>query len=131
MLKRYMHNRERYFAMLNDNRVVRPFEWGTEFIGAKDDSGDPRKLFADFAARTLAESDEFFSAADRPTVVESGGEPPFSVRWESAVSTPSPENNTAYAAYFPHREDRKKAVIVLPHWNAKAGTFFDLCRFFN
>ena len=32
MLKRYMHKRERYFAMLNDNRVVRPFEWGTEFI---------------------------------------------------------------------------------------------------
>ena len=32
MLKWYMHRRERYFAMLGDNRVVRPFELGTEFI---------------------------------------------------------------------------------------------------
>ena len=22
-------------------------------------------------------------------------------------------------------------MVVLPHWNAKAGTYFDLCRFFN
>jgi hypothetical protein len=22
-------------------------------------------------------------------------------------------------------------VIILPHWNAKAGTYFDLCKFFN
>ena len=32
MLKRYMHNRERHLAMLDDNRMVQPFDWGTEFI---------------------------------------------------------------------------------------------------
>jgi hypothetical protein len=51
--------------------------------------------------------------------------------WSSAVATPSRENNTAYATYFPHETNRKAAVIVLPHWNAKAGTYFDLCKFFN
>jgi len=49
MLKRYMHKRERHLAMLNDNRVVRPFEWGTEFIGHERDAADPHKLFAEFS----------------------------------------------------------------------------------
>ena len=32
MLKNYMHKRERYYAMLNDNRVVQPFAFGAEFV---------------------------------------------------------------------------------------------------
>jgi len=61
MLKRYMHKRERYFAMLNDNRVVRPFEWGTEFIGHESDAADPHKLFSEYSAKTIANSDEYFA----------------------------------------------------------------------
>ncbi len=51
--------------------------------------------------------------------------------WTSAIETTSTENNTAYATFFPHLENKKSAVVVLPHWNAKAGTYFDLCKFFN
>jgi pimeloyl-ACP methyl ester carboxylesterase len=50
--------------------------------------------------------------------------------WQSALETISPANNTAVAAYFPHSEKRA-AVVLLPHWNAKAGTYFDLAKFFN
>ena len=28
-------------------------------------------------------------------------------------------------------ENKQSAVVVLPHWNAKAGTYFDLCKVFN
>ncbi|HTK37512.1 MAG TPA: hypothetical protein VL325_03375 [Pyrinomonadaceae bacterium] len=127
MLRRYMHKRERHFAMLNDNRVVRPFEWGTEFITENANGDDPRKLFADYSQSILEKSDEFFF---RPKVndFEINGD---CLRWTSDIATPSPENNTAYATYFPHETNREAAVIVLPHWNAKAGTYFDLCRFFN
>ena len=168
MLKRYMHKRERHFAMLNDNRVVRPFEWGTEFIGHEADAEDPHKIFRKFSAETIANSDEYFSISGITDFVLSsapateselssvppalaGGSPsgieaarahppanaggtdktrPQILTWTSAVTTPSPENNTAYATYFPH-ESHRAAVIVLPHWNAKAGTYFDLCKFFN
>ena len=61
MLKRYMHKRERYFAMLNDNRVVRPFEWGTEFIGHEADAPDPHEIFSRFSVETILNSDEYFS----------------------------------------------------------------------
>jgi len=127
MLKRYMHKRERHFAMLNDNRVVRPFEWGTEFIADNANGDDPRKLFIEFSKNALANSNEFFFKPEiRDFTVEGDV-----LNWTSAVETPSPENNTAYATYFPHETNREAAVIVLPHWNAKAGTYFDLCRFFN
>ena len=154
MLKRYMHKRERHLAMLNDNRVVRPFEWGLEFIGEDPDAGDPHGRFAEFSRRTIENSDEYFSVpntfdfqvSDPPheSLVATDSNPKSEIRnpksngrsapqvitWPSAVSTPSVENNTAYATYFPH-EDHRAAVVILPHWNAKAGTYFDLCKFFN
>lgn len=144
MLKRYMHKRERHFAMLNDNRVVRPFEWGTEFITDHVNGDDPRKLFAEHSKTLIENSDDFFfkpdvsdyraearlQAADRG---EEGSPIPElkTVTWTSSVQTPSTENNTVYATYFPHETNKKAAVLVLPHWNAKAGTYFDLCKFFN
>ena len=127
MLKRYMHKRERYFAMLNDNRVVRPFEWGTEFITDHPNGDDPRKLFSEYSKRMVANSDEFFFA---PEISDFDLNDDV-LTWTSSIETPSPENNTAYAKYFPHETNRKSAVVVLPHWNAKAGTYFDLCKFFN
>ena len=158
-----MHRRERHLAMLNDNRVVRPFEWGTEFIGHEADAEDPKDLFAEFSRKTIEDSDEYFSVPAKvdfhlvgspqdsePKAPDPGirnSDPGFELRdrtdpqsqirnpksklaWPSSIATPSAENNTAYASYFPH-EDHRAAVIVLPHWNAKAGTYFDLCKFFN
>ena len=135
MLKRYMHKRERYFAMLNDDRVVRPFEWGLEFIGEDPDASDPHAVLSKFSADTIANSEEYFSIPESFEYrLQAAGrlKPELkTLTWPSAVSTPSHENNTAYATYFPHETNRKAAVIVLPHWNAKAGTYFDLCKFFN
>lgn len=129
-----MHKRERYFAMLNDNRVVRPFDWGTEFVTDDPNGDDPRRIFSEFSRRTIENSDEFFFApdvTDFAAEADPGDGRPRTVAWTSGVTTPSPENNTAYAQYFPHETKRRAAVVVLPHWNAKAGTYFDLCRFFN
>lgn len=61
MLKRYMHKRERHLAMLNDNRQVRPFEWGTEFIGHERDAENAHDLFLDFSRKAIEGSDEYFS----------------------------------------------------------------------
>ncbi len=139
MLKRYMHKRERHFAMLNDNRVVRPFEWGTEFVkeNANGKNGnDPRLIFREYTKKVLANSDDFFFS---PEITDYKLNPPIhdsrftihKLTWTSAIETPSMENNTAFAQFFPHEENKKSAVVVLPHWNAKAGSYFDLCKVFN
>ena len=170
-----MHKRERQLAMLNDDRQVRPFEWGTEFIGGDPDAADPHQVFADFSKHTVENSDEYFSIPDSfdfrvnepvppsgaddllsvPPAVAGGffgADPPATaggtdrdtraaatatdntpdiLTWTSSITTPSVENNIARATYFPHETNRKAAVIILPHWNAKAGSYSDLCRFFN
>jgi len=143
MLKRYMHNRERYFAMRDDDRVVQPFDWGMEFVDPSANGGDPRKFFREYSARTLENSDEFFfspeigdystSSAPYEGVVAEGRGGSFAemLTWSSAISTPSKENNTARARYFPADNDKRSAVIILPHWNAKAGTYFSLAKLFN
>jgi len=127
MLKRYMHRRERHFVMLNDNRVVRPFEWGHEYLTGED-VGDPKEFFLDHTAKVLDDSEVFFRIpAEFPEVARTGNE----LSWISALETPFPENNRVHATLFPYSKNRKSAVVVLPHWNAKEGTYFDLCKVFN
>jgi hypothetical protein len=127
MLKRWMHKRERHFAFLNDNRVVHPFGWGTEFINETANGGDPRQIFRDYAKKVLANTDDFFFAPNVKDYKLNGEQ----LTWTSEIETTSIENNTAYARLFPHRDNKKSAVVVLPHWNAKAGSYFDLCKVFN
>ncbi len=149
MLKNYMHKRERYFAMLNNNRTRQPFEFGAEFISEHVNGDDPRRLLSDHSEFVLSNSDEYFAA---PKGIEfslekrlypsaasmNAGELKKPVvqteipvlTWQSAVETPSAENNTAVATYFPN-ENKRAAVVILPHWNARAGTYFDLAKYFN
>lgn len=131
-----MHKRERHYAMLNDNRVVREFGWGTEFIKENVNGGDPRRIFRDYTKNVLDDSDKFFFAPEitdykLQNPAHDSGLKAQDLKWTSAVTTPSIENNTAYAKFFPHAENKKSAVVVLPHWNAKAGSYFDLCKVFN
>jgi pimeloyl-ACP methyl ester carboxylesterase len=160
MLKRYMHKRERHFAMLNDNRTVQPFEWGAEFVTDQLNGSDPRDVLTEFSKNVVANSNKYFAAPAGidftlenrlyPSAASLSAEEPKApveqieipvLKWKSAVETISTENNTAYATYFPterglQSDSRTKvrvpaAVIILPHWNAKAGTYFDLAKFFN
>jgi pimeloyl-ACP methyl ester carboxylesterase len=149
MLKNYMHKRERYYAMLNDNRVVQPFEFGAEFVAEHVNGDDPRRLLSDHSDFAIANSDEYFAAPDGiefnlekrlyPSMASMNAADLKKrveqrevqvLTWQSAIRTPSVENNTAIATYFPH-ENKRAAVIILPHWNAKAGTYFDLAKYFN
>jgi hypothetical protein len=127
MLKRLMHRRERYYAFLNDNRTVHPFGWGMEFVAENANGANPHEFFREYAKKTIENSDRFFFS---PEIADYKLERK-QLTWTSAVETPSIENNTAYARLFAHEKDKKAAVVVLPHWNAKAGTYFDLSRVFN
>jgi hypothetical protein len=131
MLKWYMHRRERYFAMLNDNRVVRPFEWGAELVGGN--GGDPRKFFSEFSRDTVENSDRYFALPDEVGDVEHelSERNERELRWKSHVQTASSENDVVRARLFPFEKNKRSAVVILPHWNAREGSYFDLCRILN
>jgi hypothetical protein len=129
MLKTLMHRRERYLAMLNDDRLVRPFAWGAEFLGLNLNGDDPQKTaeaIKEYSAQAFQNSGEFFHSPEIPDFDLRDD----LLRWTSAIETPSPENNIVRARFFPAK-DKRAVVIVLPHWNAKSGSYFDLCRVFN
>lgn len=131
MLARAFHRWERRLASTDNNRIVRPFDWGAEWIdelGAGDE-GDLVERFGAWALQAVEDSDRFFSLPPCTDYVLDGQR----LSFPSAVTTPHPENNTVRARYFRAFSPRapKRAVVVLPQWNADAGGHVGLCQLLN
>jgi hypothetical protein len=112
------------------NRVVRPFEWGLEWVSSWPASQlhprnghGPEAYLRVVNEAALQDSDTFFGYAT-PTDFRLEGD---LLRFTSAVRTPHTENNTAHAQWFP-APNAKAAVLVLPHWNARADQHAGLCK---
>ena len=61
MFGRWMRAREVAHTKKDDNRIVRPFDWGAEFISEHVNGDDPRAIFSEHTRRVMAQSDEFFA----------------------------------------------------------------------
>ncbi len=124
----YMHRRERWYHQRDNNRLVRPFEWGLQYVFDPGNGDDPRELFRSHTARVLQESEDFYALPPITDYRLEGDQ----LTWTSAVHTPSPENNTARARFFPTKDkNSRKAVVVLPQWNAQPESHVEACRIFN
>ena len=126
MIERFFHAWERRLAAATTNRVVRPFEWGVDWL---DDPGDPSVDPAgrlERAAAAALSDPHWFAAAPCPGYAFSDGR----LTFPSQVETPHAANNTVHARYFPADSgNRGRAVLVLPQWNADAEGHVGLCRF--
>jgi dienelactone hydrolase len=129
--KRYMHRRERWYHQRDNNRLVRPLEWGLEFVLDHVNGDDPRNVLRDHSARVMHSSAEFYALPEIHDYKLEGDQ----LTWTSAVQTPSRENNTARARFFPAEPKRgrtpRNAVVVLPQWNAQPDSHVEACRIFN
>jgi dienelactone hydrolase len=129
--QRYMYRRERWYHQRDDNRLVRPFEWGLEFILDHVNGDHPRNVLTDHSACTMLSSEEFYSLPPIHDYQLTGDQ----LTWTSAIKTPSEENNTARARFFPakpkHGRAPRNAVVVLPQWNAQPESHVEACRIFN
>jgi hypothetical protein len=120
---------ERRLASVDTNRVVRPFEWGLDWIDHPG-SDDPLTAIRTFADEAIAQSERFY-AADPITDWKLDGNV---LRFPSALPTPWEVNNTVVARIFrpekPPVDKPPRAVIVLPQWNADAQGHVGLCQLF-
>ena len=155
----WMYDWEHRLTSVDNNRVVRPLDWGLEWArdwpcrngyapGAA--VANPEKFFLDYNRRILAASDDFYSYTrprdfrlqKREVQVFSTREVPDPkleskvkgtfgefLRFTSPVKSPFPENNLVNARWFPARG--RRAVILLPHWNSDAIAYVSLCRVLN
>lgn len=136
MLGRLIHAHERWHVARESNRHARPFEWGTEFLSDEKMNGDDsRRILDRHTERVTRESADFYSLPSPVGDYRLTGD---RLQWTSAVRTPSPENNIALARFFPskrmqngERATEKRAVVVLPQWNAQPQSHVALCRLLN
>jgi hypothetical protein len=128
---KWMRAREIAHTKKDDNRVVRPFAWGLEFISDHVNGADPRLVLREYSQRAMADSDAFYSLPLIADYELSGDQ----LTWTSAIQTPSVENNLVRARLFTPRKERKNkpraAVVVLPQWNAQPDSHVEACRIFN
>ena len=129
MLSGVFHAWERRMAAAATDRVIRPFEWGLEWVDGEGAADAPALHLEQWADRMVASSDEFFALPPSPAFDLDGEW----LSYPSAVVTPHAENNIVRAWFFPDRtrEGRRRAVIVLPQWNADPEGHVGLCRLLN
>jgi hypothetical protein len=170
MLKKVIYSWERKLAQRDNNRIVRPFEWGLDFLnrdifangkavvqtnGHPNGNGQPQanefpgesgnselQTIYDFNKLAIAESHKFFSAPPVKNFTFDGEW----LTFQSSQQTPYAENNTVHARFFPvpvrsaNEMDspaaqvaraKGRAVLVLPHWNAKMEEHVAVCQLLN
>jgi hypothetical protein len=156
---RWMYDWETRLTQVDNNRVVRPLEWGIEwtrewpcrngFLPAQTHA-ECEHYLREYNSRAGAASDEFFSykvptdfrLERREVQVFSTREVPDPMlerkvrgtnaeflRFTSPVRTPYPENNLANARWFPAKG--KSAIALLPQWNSDALSHNTLCGILN
>ena len=163
--RKWMHDWEYRLTTRDTNRVVRPFDWGLDWLDSLDldsihkgltppPAGFPNleRWFVELNQRIVENSDEFYgykvptdfrletrqirvygtgSGADheRDDARYKGKFAEF-LRFTSPVRTPFPENNLVNARWYPAK-DSKRALIVMPQWNADAISHCAFGNLFN
>jgi len=126
LYRRTIHRMEQRLAGRDRNRVVRPFEWGAEWLGEAG-APDPQAAVERHVAAAVADSDRYFSYPTPADYRLDGG----ALTFTSPLTTPYPENNTVYARFLPAKRSRRRAVVLLPQWNADAEGHVGLGKLLN
>ncbi len=134
MLAPFFHAWERRLASISKDRVVRPFDWGLDWLAPNGHQHPlPEERVAAWVNEAMQDTPAFFdlprttdyeftdASADLQKQGEAG-----TLRFPSAVVTPHPENNTVVGRWFPaageasvgRRRGRGRAVVVMSQWNA-------------
>ena len=143
--RRWMHNWESRMTSRDNNRVVRPFEWGLDWtaswpglgtLGAVPDTSNHDAMVQDTPPSTITwqrtatsssrtKPKDFRIEHRKVELFHTGSQPPKKqpkdeigkfLRFTSPVTSPFPENNLVNARWFPAQGHR--AVVLLPQWNA-------------
>ena len=152
MLQPFFHAWERRLASVTKDRVIRPFDWGLEWMPQHGHRADatPSALIGDWVSDVMADTDAFFTPSPTSDYTLRPAADGDALTFPSAYVTPHVENNTVHCRYFParHRRDglkavpykrgqrvdglqtvpHKAAVLVMPQWNSDPGGHVGLCK---
>jgi len=144
LLATFFHAWERHLASVSKDRVVRPFEWGLDWISRNGrPHADPGEYLASWVSDVMRDTPAFFSVpptsdydfTEASAELRQGGEAG-TLRFPSAIVTPHRENNTVVARWFPAANEpplgvgrgRGRAVVVMSQWNADSEGHIGLAK---
>jgi pimeloyl-ACP methyl ester carboxylesterase len=145
MLSRFFHAWEHRLASATKDRVVRPFEWGLDWLPSDPHPNgfSPEARIEHWVREAMADSEAFFrpppttayAFEEASATLRETGEAG-TLRFPSALTTPHEANNIVHARWFPAPGEaplgrsgaRGRAVVVLPQWNSDAGGHVGLSR---
>jgi hypothetical protein len=135
VLQAFFHAWEQRLASATTDRIVRPFEWGLDWVPQNGRGADasPSRIVDDWVSHVMHDTDAFFTPPPTSDYTLRRTPDGDMLTFPSAFETPHPGNNTVHCRYFPARGARttrrsRAAVLVLPQWNADAGGHVGLCR---
>ena len=132
MLQAIFHTWERRLASVTTDRVVRPFEWGLNWIPENGHRpGPPEELIGDYVSQVMADTDAFFTPAPTTDYTLTPAADGDLLTFPSAFHTPHEANNTVRCRYFCAARKNvasKAAVLVMPQWNSDPGGHIGLCK---
>jgi hypothetical protein len=145
MITRFFHAWEQRLAAVAKDRVIRPFDWGTDWLSPNghDRSADEVRVER-WVDEVMRDTAAFFDAPPTreyqfdpaPPATARRGEAG-TLRFASALVTPHAANNVVSGRWFPAPDERRvgagsrprgRAVVVLPQWNSDAGGHIGLSR---
>src|SRR6266508_771389 len=147
MLQALFHAWERQLADVTKDRVVRPFDWGLEWI-SQNVTGTEVETIGEWVSGVMADTDAFFTPGPTTDYTLTRAADHDVLTFPSAFVTPHKENNIVYARYFPARLKprapdadgargtssngargfSRAAVLVMPQWNADPGGHIGLSK---
>ena len=137
MLAPIFHAWEHRLASVSTDRVVRPFDWGLDWIPRAAGAPPPRDPSAldAYVASALGDTDAYFAVppTDEFDLRPASGDEPALLTYPTPRPTPHAENNTVHARYFPGRTKKPggrvtRAVVVMAQWNSDQGGHIGLAR---
>jgi dienelactone hydrolase len=129
MLQAFFHAWERRLADVTKDRVVRPFEWGLDWIPENGHSHGalPADAIGRYVSDVMADTDAFFTPPPINDYTLQPAPDGDLLTFPSALVTPHESNNTVRCRYFP-APNARAAVLVMPQWNSDAGGHVGLCK---
>ena len=123
LYEHWIYRREHTLTLRDQNRRIFPFEWGLEWLGQRGKVDDPLSCLERYAGKALRHSDSYF----RPPELRDWELKEGLLTFPAPTLSPYAENDTVYCRLFP-AADSRKAVIVVPQWNAGSESHVGLCR---
>ena len=93
MLQALFHAWERRLSNVTKDRVVRPFEWGLDWLPESGQpAGEPRAAIDDYVASVMADTDAFFTPPPTTDYLLTPGAECDLLTFPSAFTTPHESN---------------------------------------